>query len=43
LSQDDDGIIVIMPCDIAVDEIGNEYQVDGAYKLSCYPQLLLIT
>jgi hypothetical protein len=27
-----------MPCDgIALDEIGNEYQVDGAYKLSCSP------
>jgi hypothetical protein len=35
LSQDDDGTTVIMPCDgTAVDEIGNEYQVDGAYKLS---------
>jgi hypothetical protein len=27
-----------MPCDgIALDEIGNEYQVDGAYMLSCSP------
>jgi hypothetical protein len=38
LSQDDDGSTVIMPCDgIAVDEIGNEYQVDGANKLNCNP------
>jgi hypothetical protein len=36
LSQDEDGTTLIMPCDgIAVDEIGNEYQVDGAYKISC--------
>jgi hypothetical protein len=36
LSQDDEGTTVIMPCDgIAVDEIGNEYQVDGAFKLNC--------
>jgi hypothetical protein len=27
-----------MPCDgIAVDEVGNEHQVDGAYKLNCNP------
>jgi hypothetical protein len=38
LSQDDEGTTVIMPCDgIAVDEIGNEYQMNGAYKLNCYP------
>jgi hypothetical protein len=38
LSQDDTGTTLIMPCDgIALDEIGNEYQVDGSYKLSCNP------
>jgi hypothetical protein len=38
LGQDEEGTTVIMPCDgIAVDEIGNEYQGDGAYKLSCDP------
>jgi hypothetical protein len=36
LSQDDEGTTVIIPCDgVAVDEVGNEYQVDGAYKLNC--------
>jgi hypothetical protein len=36
--QDESGTALVMPCDgIALDEIGNEYQVDGAYKLSCSP------
>jgi hypothetical protein len=36
LSQDDTGTTLIMPCDgIALDEIGNEYQIDGANKLNC--------
>jgi hypothetical protein len=36
MGSDEYGTSVIMPCEgIAVDEIGNEYQVDGAYKLSC--------
>jgi hypothetical protein len=38
LGSDEAGTTVIIPCDgIAIDEIGNEYQVDGAYKLSCGP------
>jgi hypothetical protein len=40
LDQDEEGTTVIMPCDgIAIDEVGNEYQVDGAYKLSCDPSV----
>jgi hypothetical protein len=34
--QDETGTTLVMPCDgIALDEIGNEYQIDGVYKLSC--------
>jgi hypothetical protein len=34
--QDETGTTLVMPCDgIDLDEIGNEYQVDGAYKLCC--------
>jgi hypothetical protein len=36
--QDKTGTMLVMPCDgIALDEISNEYQIDGAYKLSCSP------
>jgi hypothetical protein len=34
--QDETGTTLIILCDcIALDEVGNEYQVEGAYKLSC--------
>jgi hypothetical protein len=34
--QDETDTTLVMPCDgIALDEVGNEYQVDRAYKLSC--------
>jgi hypothetical protein len=37
-AQDENGTTLVMPSDgIALDEIGNEYQVQGAYKLSCSP------
>jgi hypothetical protein len=36
--QVETGMTLVMPCDgIGLDEIGNEYQRDGAYKLSCGP------
>jgi hypothetical protein len=38
--QDEPGTTLVMPCDgISLDEIGNEYQIDGAYKLSCSPPI----
>jgi hypothetical protein len=38
--QDETGTTLVMPCDgITLDKIGNEYQIDGAYKLSCIPQI----
>jgi hypothetical protein len=43
INQDESGTTLIMPCEgIALDEIGNEYQIDGSYKLVCNLQLLLI-
>jgi hypothetical protein len=38
ISQDENGTTLIMPCEgIALDEVGNEYQIDGSYKLVCNP------
>jgi hypothetical protein len=38
LNQDESGTTLVIPCEgIALDEIGNKYQVDGSYKLSCNP------
>jgi hypothetical protein len=36
--QEDSGTTLVMPCEgVALDEICNEYQIDGAYKLNCNP------
>jgi hypothetical protein len=38
INQDEFGTTLIMPCEgIALDEVGNEYQIDGSYKLVCNP------
>jgi hypothetical protein len=38
INQDENGTTLLMPCEgIALDEAGNEYQIDGAFKLVCNP------